>query len=128
MSEKTKEKVKDGMEKTPRSAMEKCKAVLSIWAERRKPSEVCKELAINWGVLSHWQNRAMEGMLQALEPGVNLDQGPALSARLQALLEKRSGKIRPEQANNKLEERLAKIQEARTSSREDLCRKQKKKP
>lgn len=46
----------------------KCAAVLAVWSERRKPAEVCRELGINWAVLSGWQNRAMEGMTQALSP------------------------------------------------------------
>jgi hypothetical protein len=37
----------------------------------------------------HWQNRALEGMLQALEPRRNLEQGVSLSPRLQSLLEHR---------------------------------------
>jgi hypothetical protein len=38
---------------------------------------------------NHWQQRAMEGMLQALESRVNLARGEALSPRLQALLQHR---------------------------------------
>lgn len=91
-------------------AAEKCRAVLSVWTEKRKPGEVCRELDIPYMVLSHWQNRALEGMLQALEPRVRLDRGPALSPRLQALLEKRSSVIGTKKASGKLEERLARIQ------------------
>lgn len=36
----------------------------------------------------HWQQRAMEGMLQALEGRVNLANGQALSPRLRTLLQK----------------------------------------
>jgi len=50
------------------TASDKCKAVLSVWTEKRKPSQVCKELGVKWTILMLWQNRAMEGMLQALEP------------------------------------------------------------
>jgi hypothetical protein len=45
---------------------------------------------ITWTILNHWQQRAMEGMLQALEPYVQLDKGAALSPRLQALLKKQA--------------------------------------
>lgn len=68
------------------TAVEKCQAVLSVWTEKRSPSEACKALSVPWTVLQYWQKRAMEGMLQALEPRVNLEKGPALSPRLQALL------------------------------------------
>ena len=68
------------------TAVEKCRAVLSVWTEKRSPSEVCKSLSIQWAVLQYWQKRAMEGMLQALEPRVNLEKGEALSPRLQTLL------------------------------------------
>ena len=92
-------------------AMEKCQAVLSVWTERRKPVEVCRELSIPWMMLSHWQQRAMEGMLQALEPRVNLEKGPALSPRLQTLLEKRRMNLMTSAAQRRLEKTLLKAQE-----------------
>ena len=100
------------------TAIDKCKAVLSLWGERRKVMEICNELNIPWNLLSHWQNRAMEGMLQALEPRVQLDRGPALSPRLLAMLERRSRLMQPQAAQNKLEERLNRIQQARESKKE----------
>jgi len=94
-------------------AMEKCRAVLSVWTERRRPAEVCRELTIPSMVLAQWQKRAMEGMLQALEPRVSLDKGPALSPRLQALLEKRRLTLLTTTAQGRLEKTLSKAQEAR---------------
>ena len=70
------------------SAMDKAQAVLAVWTERVKPAEVCRELQINWMTFNHWQRRAMEGMLQALETRVNLSQGEALSPRLRALMQR----------------------------------------
>jgi hypothetical protein len=96
------------------SAMDRCKAVLSIWSEKRKPAEVCREYRIKWVVLSQWQDRSLEGMLQALEPRVNLEKGPALSPRLQQLLEKKSMTL-PAMSSNRLTARLARLQEAKTS-------------
>lgn len=107
-------------------AMEKCRAVLSVWTERRKPAEVCRELCIPWMALSLWQKRAMEGMLQALEPRVKLDRGPALSPRLQALLERKRLGIMTTAAQGKLENRLSKIQE--TKKPESVAPKNDKKP
>lgn len=78
--------------KTPtptHSASDKVQAVLAVWTERCKPAEVCRQLNINWITFNHWQRRAMEGMLQALESRVNLTKGEALSPRLQALLQNR---------------------------------------
>jgi hypothetical protein len=57
----------------------------------------------------HWQQRAMEGMLQALESRVNLAKGQVLSPRLQALLQKRA--LNPD----KLQARLQQIQLAKNS-------------
>jgi len=94
-------------------AMEKCRAVLSIWTERRKPGQVCRELQVPWMVLSQWQKRAMEGMLQALEPRVSLGEGAALSPRLQAMLEKKRLSIMTSTAQNRLEKTLFKAQEAK---------------
>jgi transposase InsO family protein len=54
---------------------EKCRAVLSVWTERRKPGEVCRELGVDWGILKQWQDRAMEGMLMALQPWVQVERG-----------------------------------------------------
>jgi len=95
---------------TNHGAMEKCQAVLAVWTERRRPTEVCRELGIPWMVLSEWQKRAMEGMLQALEPRVKLDKGSALSPRLQAMLEKKRLTL---PAQSRLEKTLSKAQEAK---------------
>ncbi len=98
-------------------AMEKCRAVLSIWTERRKPSEICRELRVPWMALAQWQKRAMEGMLQALEPRVSLDKGPALSPRLQAMLEKKRLTLLTGTAQSKLEKTLSKAQQARSAGK-----------
>jgi transposase-like protein len=71
-------------------AEEKCEAVLTLWTERRKPGEICRELGVAWNVLQQWQDRAMEGMLLALQPRVTVERGVALSPRLAVLLEKKS--------------------------------------
>src|SRR6266542_3877312 len=94
-------------------ALEKCRAVLSVWTERRRPAEICRELSIPWMVLAHWQKRAMEGMLQTLEPRVSLDRGPALSPRLQAMLEKKRLTLMTSTVQGRLEKTLSKAQEAR---------------
>ena len=88
-------------------AAQKCRAVLSVWTERRKPAAVCRELGIKWTILMHWQNRALEGMLQALEPRRNLEQGAALSPRLQALLERREKNLLAAAPQGRLESRLS---------------------
>src|SRR5512139_1138848 len=72
------------------TAEAKCQAVLTLWTERRKPGEICRELGVAWGVLQQWQDRAMEGMLLALQPRVTVERGVALSPRLAVLLEKKS--------------------------------------
>ena len=55
----------------------------------------------------------MEGMLQALEPRISLDRGPALSPRLQAMLEKKRLTLLTNTAQGRLERTLSKAQEAR---------------
>ncbi len=113
MEKTTKNKSEKKRQTINYGAMEKCRAVLSIWTERRKPSEICRELSIHWMALTHWQTRAMEGMLQALEPRVRLEKGPALSPRLQAMLDKRRLSLLTSTAQNRLEKTLSKAQEAR---------------
>ena len=71
------------------TAAEKAQAVLAVWTERAKPVQVMKAMGISYLALQQWQDRAMEGMLQALESRVNLADGAALSPRLKALLQKR---------------------------------------
>jgi transposase-like protein len=84
---------------------EKCRAVLSVWTERRKPGEVCRELGVDWGILKQWQDRAMEGMLLALQPRVQVERGVALSPRLAVLLKKsQAGMMK------RLDKRLKKLQ------------------
>jgi hypothetical protein len=85
--EKPEKRVRRGLGHT---AEEKCQAVLTLWTERRKPGEVCREKGVAWGVLKQWEDRAMEGMLLALQPRVQVEKGVALSPRLAVLLEKKS--------------------------------------
>lgn len=80
--------------KTPNfSAAEKVRAILAIWTERRSPSEVCREMGVQWSIINNWQNRALEAMLQSMEPRVNLEKGAALSPRLQKLLQKKGALV-----------------------------------
>ena len=92
----------------------KCEAVLSIWSERRKPAEVCRELGINWAVLSQWQNKALEGMIESLDPkgakqkekmGLN----PMLEDRLKRQMVGREAKL------SRLEQRFTEILKDRQS-------------
>ena len=64
-------------------------------------------------VLAQWQKRAMEGMLQALEPRMRLEKGPALSPRLQSMLEKKRIQLLSSAVRGKLEQTLVKVQEQR---------------
>ena len=89
---------------TLHSAQDKVQAVLAVWTERCKPAEVCRQLNINWITFNHWQQRAMEGMLQALENRVNLTKGEALSPRLQALLQKRQRSLSATRLTSRLEQ------------------------
>jgi transposase-like protein len=78
------------------SAADKCRAVLSLWTERRSLSQLCQELGVTWNLLTQWQEQAMEGMLQALAPkrAVPCSQVP-LNTRLQSLLERKSSRPAP---------------------------------
>ncbi len=108
------EKKKRVYRKRQHSVIEKCEAILSIWSERRKPIQVCRELEVSWTILSQWQDRALEGMMQALTPRVNLETCTALNPRLHALLEKKTQQMQKKQVktiNQKLNERLTKIAE-----------------
>ena len=89
------------------TVQQKCRAVLSVWTERRKPGEVCQELGVAWSLLNQWQDRAMEGMLLALQPRIPvMEKTVALNSRLAVLLERKSkrGEMKG------LERRLARLQ------------------
>ena len=93
------------------SAQDKAQAVLAVWTDRCRPAEVCRQMKVNWITFNHWQQRAMEGMLQALESRVNLANGQALSPRLQALLLKRQTTTNASKLVHRLEQiQLAKPQ------------------
>ena len=94
------------------SAQEKVQAVLTVWTERCKAAEVCRQMKIPWITFNYWQRRAMEGMLQALESRVNLARGEVLSPRLQALLLNRQRQTNTQKIVQRLEQiQLAKPQE-----------------
>src|SRR3972149_4072634 len=98
---------KRGRKMLEHTAEEKCRAVLSVWTERRKPGEVCQELGVAWSLLNQWQERAMEGMLLALQSRVAvMEKRVALNSRLAVLLERKSkgGTMKG------LERRLARLQ------------------
>ena len=99
------------------SAQEKAQAILTVWTERRKPAEICRQMKVTWITFQQWQDRAMEGMLQALEPRTNLARGGALSPRLLALLQKRQTAAQTHKLAQRLEQiQLAKPQEDATKS------------
>jgi hypothetical protein len=84
------------------TASEKAQAVLAIWTERVKTAQVMKTLQVPYVTLQQWQERAMEGMLQALEPRVNLADGAALSPRIRALIERRQQQVGKEGLKRRL--------------------------
>ncbi len=96
-------------EPRPCTAPQRAQAVLAVWTERRRPVEVCRELAITEKVLSHWEQRALSGMLQALEAPTRRETGPALSPKLERLLAQQAARQAGRMA--RLEKRLAKLQE-----------------
>lgn len=93
-------------------AQEKAQAVLAVWTDRCRAADVCQQLRISQMTFQHWQRRAMEGMLQALESRVNLEKGQVLSPRLQLLLASRQRKMNTSRIAGRLEQiQLASQQE-----------------
>ena len=72
-------------------AVQKCRAVLAAWTERKKASVLCRELGVSASLFSQWQDRALSGMLAALEPrGTRAGtDGPALSELVKRLLDRK---------------------------------------
>lgn len=72
-------------------AAEKCRAVLTVWTERKKAADVCRAMGVSGALFSQWQDRAVSGMLEALEPRGTRDRvdGPALPAQFKRLLDRK---------------------------------------
>jgi Transposase len=104
--------VKGKKEALPYNAQQRVQAVLSIWSERRRTREVCRELAIHPSALYAWEKRALQAMLKALEPATREEPGPALSPKLERLLARQALLQKGRMA--KLEKRLAKLQEPKS--------------
>jgi hypothetical protein len=104
--------VKAKKESLPYNAQQRVQAVLSIWSERRRTREVCRELAIHPSALYAWEKRALAAMLQALEPATRQEPGPALSPKLERLLARQASQQKGRMA--KLERRLARLQESKS--------------
>lgn len=99
------------METEP-TAMEQCRAVLSVWTEQRKVETVCRELGIKRHVLIQWQERAMTGMIGALSPrDVQEEQKPALAVAVRRLVERMAAERDGQPP--RLARRLASVAEAR---------------
>ena len=107
---------KRGRKVSRHPAEERCRAVLSVWTERRKPGEVCRELGVTWNLLNQWQDQAMEGILLALQPRVSVEKGVALNPRLAVSLERKS----KGGAMKELERRLARLQGLPAAKQGDL--------
>lgn len=84
--------------------------MLSIWTERRTPSQVCQELSISPTLLGQWQHLAIEGMLKALDPKQK-DPLPPINQRLSRLIEKKLAG-----PNGRLEKRLKALQQVNPAS------------
>ena len=88
------------------SGQDRAKAVLAIWTGW-KPSEVCRQMKISPGQLCQWEQRAMQGMLQALEPRGSPGNELILEAKLERMLEVRSRNWNTRVAS--LDKRLAQV-------------------
>jgi transposase-like protein len=107
MNEREQSKAK---ERRMYSAREKAEAVLALWTEKRRPTEVCQEIGISTTLLMSWQERALEGMLGALEPRTRAeeDRGPRLGRKLEKLLEEKTRVDGP--GRQRLARRLIRVQ------------------
>lgn len=91
------------------SAEQKTRAVLSLWTERRKPAQICRELSITASLLELWQKKALEAIIVAMEP----DRGPQVRAELPPRIEKILDRQTSGVPLTKLARRLEQAQDAR---------------
>lgn len=85
--------------------------MLAAWTEKVSQSEICRQMQINYVTFQHWQDRAMEGMLRALESQMRLEDSSVLSPRLRKIMER--GRRAPE---DRLGRRLLQIQQERDNN------------
>jgi len=73
-------------------AAEKCRAVLAVWMERKRASTLGREMGVSAALFSQWQDRAVSGMLDALEPRGKREgvEGTALPLQIQRLLNRKA--------------------------------------
>jgi hypothetical protein len=100
---------------TQATVKEQCRAVLSVWTERRSAEAVCREMGISNYVLKQWQERAMGGMIRALAPRAAPEENkPALAVVVRRLVERMAAQS--EGQPPRLARRLAKVMETRPAS------------
>ena len=90
------------------SPEQKAQAVLAAWTEKVSQSEICRQMQINYVTFQNWQDRAMEGMLRALDNQMRLEDTSVLNPRLRKIMER--GRRVPE---DRLGRRLLQIQQER---------------
>ena len=63
---------------------------MAVWTERKKASGLCREMKVSASLFSQWQDRALSGMLEALEPRGTREGagGPALPPPIKRLLDR----------------------------------------
>lgn len=86
------------------SAQQKAQAVLAAWTGRLSQTEICRQMEVNYMTFQNWQGRAMDGMLQALENHLQINDTAVLNPRLRKLMDRG----RPEE---RLGRRLMRIQQ-----------------
>lgn len=86
------------------SAQQKAQAVLAAWTEKLSQMEICRQMEVNYMTFQNWQNRAMDGMLQALENHLQLNDTAVLNPRLRKLMDRG-------RTEGRLGRRLMKIQQ-----------------
>ena len=91
------------------TAEEKCRAVLSVWSERRSAAEACRELQMSSMQFCKWQDLALQGILNALETKKDQVKCPPLGGRLAKLLERKVCVSAGRKPENALERRLGKL-------------------
>lgn len=104
----------NGQEHAPLAVAEQCRAVLSVWMEKRTVEQVCQELGIRRPAFMQWQDRAMAGMIRALSPRAQQEERkPVLAVMVRRLVERQIAEQGGTPA--RLAKRLAVVTAARES-------------
>lgn len=93
------------------SPEQKAQAILAVWTEKISQMDISRQMQVSYITLERWQERAMDGMLRALDDKSSMEDPTLLSPRLRKMMQR--GLNGPQ---TRVGRRLAQIQQERDNN------------